>query len=167
MVTRFLIPRPATPGIDVVGKVVRPADGSDIRPGQIVFGASGTGVLAGGALAGYAAAKKDAVAVLPEGVDPIWGATAGVAGLTAHQSIVPYVKDGSNVFINGGSGGTGIFGIQVAKAKGCYVTTSCSTPNVDLCKSLGADEVIDYKKQSVLDALKASGRKYVIQDRTI
>lgn len=160
LVSRFFLPNPATPCIDVVGKVVRPADGSDVRPGQMVFGASGTGVLAGGALAGYAVARKDAVAVLPEGLDPVWGATVCIAGLTAYQTIVPYVKDGSRVFINGGSGGTGIFGIQVAKAKGCHVTTTCSTPNVDLCKSLGADEVIDYKKQGVLDALKASGRKF-------
>ncbi|EME47718.1 hypothetical protein DOTSEDRAFT_167008 [Dothistroma septosporum NZE10] len=159
-IARFLLPKPATPGIDVVGKVMQPANGSAVRPGQIIFGASGTGILAGGALAGYAVAKKDAVAVLPEGIDPVLGATVCIAGLTAHQSIASHVKDGSNVFINGGSGGTGIFGIQIAKAKGCYVTTSCSTPNVDLCKSLGADEVIDYKKQSVLGALKASGRKY-------
>lgn len=62
--------------------------------------------------------------------------------------------------VNGGSGGTGVFGIQIAKAKGCHVTTTCSTPNVDLCKSLGADEVIDYKKSDILSALKASGRKY-------
>jgi len=67
---------------------------------------------------------------------------------------MPYVKTGSRIFINGGSGGTGIFCIQIAKAAECHVTTTCSTANVELCKSLGADEVIDYKKGSVLEALK-------------
>jgi len=100
------------------------------------------------------------VVALTDGVDPVDAGTIGVAGLTAYQSIVPRVKKGDKVFINGGSGGTGVFGIQIAKAVGCHVTTSCSTTNVDLCKSLGADEVIDYKKQSVIEALKASGQKF-------
>lgn len=111
-------------------------------------------------MADYATVGKQGAAALPEGLDPTWGATVAIAGLTAYQSIVPYVKDGSNVFINGGSGGTGTFGIQIAKAKGCYVATSCSTANVDLCKSLGADEVIDYKKSDVASALISSGRKF-------
>ena len=64
------------------------------------------------------------------------------------------MKAGSRVFLNGGSGGVGCFGIQIAKIAGCHVTTCCSTANVELCKSLGADEVIDYKKESVLEALK-------------
>ncbi|KAK4504905.1 hypothetical protein PRZ48_002868 [Zasmidium cellare] len=159
LVTRFFLPKPVTPGLDIVGKIVQPADGSSLKPGDIVFGAAGVW-LPVGALAQYAVASKAGVAALPPGVDPIWGATVNVAGLTAYQSIVPHVKEGSSVFINGGSGGTGIFGIQIAKAKGCYVTTTCSTPNVDLCKSLGADEVIGYKKSDVLTALKESGRKY-------
>ncbi|KAF2168170.1 hypothetical protein M409DRAFT_21614 [Zasmidium cellare ATCC 36951] len=159
LVTRFFLPKPVTPGLDFVGKIVQPADGSPLKPGQIVFGAAGNGLI-GGALAQYAVAGKSGVASLPPRVDPTWGATVNVAGLTAYQSIVPQVKEGSNVFINGGSGGTGVFGIQFAKAKGCYVTTTCSTPNVDLCKSLGADEVIDYRTSDVLTALKSSGRKY-------
>ena len=64
------------------------------------------------------------------------------------------MKAGSRLFINGGSGGVGCFGIQIAKIAGCHVTTCCSTANVELCKSLGADEVIDYKKEPVLAALK-------------
>lgn len=157
--TRLFLSKPSIPVIDFVGKIVEPADGETFRPGQYVFGASGKGFL-GSALAEYSLAKKGAIAALPEGVDPKWGATACIAGLTAYQSIVPHVKEGSNVFLNGGSGGTGVFGIQIAKAKGCYVATCCSTPNVELCKRLGADEVIDYKQQNVAEALQASGRKY-------
>lgn len=95
-----------------------------------------------------------AAAVVPEGLKPIDAAAIPVVGMTAYQSIMPHVKEGSRVFINGGSGGTGVFGIQIAKAAKCHVTTTCSTANVELCKSLGADEVIDYKKGSILETLK-------------
>lgn len=86
--------------------------------------------------------------------------------MTAYQGIAPVVakyesaerQAGLRVFINGGSGGTGVFQIQVAKAMGCYVVTSCSTANVALCKSLGADEVIDYRQGSVSEALKTMVR---------
>ena len=57
----------------------------------------------------------------------------------------------------GGSGGTGTFGIQIAKALGCLVTVSCSAKNVDLCRELGADEVLDYTSQDVTATLKAKG----------
>jgi len=72
------------------------------------------------------------------------------------------VKSGDRVFINGGSGGTGVFGIQIAKAVGCHVTASCSTGNVELCKGLGADEVIDYRKVDVTKALTEGGTKFAL-----
>lgn len=103
-------------------------------------------------------AEKHAIPV-PEGVSYLDAAGIGLAALTAYQSIVPRVKEGDRIFINGGSGGVGTFGIQIAKVVGCHVTTTCSTANVDLCKSLGADEVIDYKKGSVYEALLA-GEKF-------
>ena len=160
LLSRFAITKPATPGLDFVGQMVEPAAGSALKPGQIIFGIVGTTPLAGGGLAEYAVGKDEQFVALPDGVEPLDAATLGVASLTAYQTIVPYVKPGDKVFINGGSGGTGVFGIQIAKAVGCYVTTSCSTTNVELCKSLGADAVIDYKKQSVLQGLKASGIKF-------
>ncbi|EON64844.1 hypothetical protein W97_04078 [Coniosporium apollinis CBS 100218] len=156
----YLIPKPATPGIDFAGRIVTPATGSPLKPGQLVFGMAGTNPLAGGALAELALAEKETTVALPDGVDPVDAATIGVAGLTAYQSIVPNVKKGDHIFINGGSGGTGVFGIQIAKAVGCHVTTTCSSANIELCKSLGADEVVDYRKQTVVEALKASGRKF-------
>lgn len=155
----LFLKKPATPLMDFAGQIVQPADASPLQPGQIVFGACGDGI-AGGALAEYATALPKAVAPVPHGVSPVHAASVCVAGLSAYQTIVPYVKEGSNVFINGGSGGTGVYGIQIAKAKGCHVTTTCSTPNVELCKSLGADEVIDYKKNDVLQSLKASGKHF-------
>ncbi|KAK4986209.1 hypothetical protein LTR66_007935 [Elasticomyces elasticus] len=160
LVHRLAIPKPATPGIDFTGCIVIPATGSSLKRGQLVFGMSGTSPLAGGALSEYTITGKEGTVALPDGVDIIDAATIGVAGLTAYQSIVPAVKKGDNVFINGGSGGTGVFGIQIAKALECHVTTTCSTANVQLCKSIGADEVVDYKKQNVLETLKAIGHKF-------
>ncbi|KAL8686302.1 MAG: hypothetical protein Q9218_007202 [Villophora microphyllina] len=159
-VTRLVIAKPATPGIDFAGSIVQPTTGSSLKPGQLVFGVSGTSPLAGGALREYSIASIKAVTALPEKVNVIDAATVGVAGLTAYQSIVPNVKEGDKIFINGGSGGTGVFGIQIAKAVGCHVTTTCSTPNVELCTSLGADRVVDYKKENVVDALVAGGYKF-------
>ncbi|EXJ61907.1 hypothetical protein A1O7_02338 [Cladophialophora yegresii CBS 114405] len=160
LLSRLAIPKPATPGLDFVGYLVTPAAGSSLKPGQLVHGVTGTVPMAGGGLAEYAVSKREQAVAVPKGIDRTDAATLGVAGLTAYQTIVPYVKAGDKIFINGGSGGTGIFGIQIAKALGCSVTTSCSTVNVELCKTLGADSVIDYKKQGVLEALKASGHKF-------
>lgn len=159
-VGRFAVPKPATPGLDFAGSLVTPAPGSPLKPGQLVFGISGTSAVAGGALAEFSVVRTTSSAALPDGVDPVDAATVGVAGLTAYQSIVPRVKNGDRIFINGGSGGTGVFGIQFAKAVGCHVTTTCSTANVELCKSLGADRVVDYRNESVLEALKGSGHKF-------
>ncbi|USW49442.1 Putative GroES-like superfamily, polyketide synthase, enoylreductase domain-containing protein [Septoria linicola] len=158
--TAFALKTPATPALDFAGRIVMPADGSSLKPGQLVFGNAGPGGIMGGALGEYAIAWSKSVAVLPDGISPVFAASAPICGITAYQSIIPYVNSGSSVFINGGSGGTGVFGIQVAKAAGAYVTTTCSTTNVELCKSLGADEVIDYRKSNVLQSLTASGRKY-------
>lgn len=167
-VGRLLVPKLATPGIDFAGRIVTPAaatagdgDGPILKPGQLIFGGCGTSPLAGGALAEFALVEKANAVALPEGVEPLDAAMLAVAGLTAYQSIVPRVKRGDRIFINGGSGGTGSFGIQFAKAVGCHVTTTCSTANVELCKSLGADEVVDYTaEKSVVEALKATGLKF-------
>ncbi|KAF1972667.1 NAD(P)-binding protein [Bimuria novae-zelandiae CBS 107.79] len=147
---------PGTPGQDFCGRVCETgAQASGYRVGELVFG------VGKGSLAQYVAVEKDAVARVPEGlegsVDEMAG--VGVAGVTAFQSIVPNVQEGrgDRVFINGGSGGTGIFGLQIAKAMGCHVTTSCSGANAELCKSLGADEVLDYTAGDVVEALKEKG----------
>jgi NADPH:quinone reductase-like Zn-dependent oxidoreductase len=158
-VGRMIVPNLATPGVDFAGRIVTPASGSSLKAGQLVFGMAGS-PLAGAALREYTVIENEGIAALPEGVAPVDAATVGVAGLTAYQAIVPKVKKGDRIFINGGSGGTGVFGIQIAKAVGCYVTTSCSTANVGLCKELGADEVIDYKKTSIVEALIASPEKF-------
>lgn len=157
---RVAFPKPASPGNDFAGYIVKPAPGSTLKPGQLVFGAAGANFMYGGAMSEYAIALVDKTVPIPTGLSIVNAAGITVAGLTAYQSILPYSKPGSRVFLNGGSGGVGSFGIQLAKAEGRHVTVTCSTANATHCKSLGADEVIDYKIQNVLQALKDSPYKY-------
>jgi len=160
LIARFMIPKPAIPCVDFAGVIVTPASGSSLRKGQLVFGFPGKTPLETGAMGEFLAASTLAVVEIPEGLKPEDVAGIGVAGLTALQSIVPRVKKGDSIFINGGSGGTGAFGIQIAKIVGCHVTTTCSARNVELCKDLGADEVIDYTKGSVFKQLKKRQRRF-------
>lgn len=108
----------------------------------------------------YGTALVNQVVPIPTGLSIAHAAGITIAGLAAYQSIIPYSKPDSRVLLNGGSGGVGSFGIQIAKAEGRHVTVTCSTANVTHCKSLGADEVIDYKTQNVLQTLKESPHKY-------
>jgi NADPH:quinone reductase-like Zn-dependent oxidoreductase len=164
LVDKFINTKPATPGIDFSGRIVKPAAGSGYKAGQLVFGCAGKTLIAGGGLAEYAIVQSGHLTRVPDGVDPIDVASVGVGGLTALQSIGSSLKKGDKIFTNGGSGGTGVFSIQIAKQRGLFVTTTCSTPNVDFCRSLGADEVIDYSKNNVVKALKDSGHMF---DRVI
>lgn len=159
LLSYLAIRKPATPCNDVSGRIIIPAADSGFKTGQLVCGTVGDNPLAGGALAEFALAEAEqgSLTAVPEGVDMVDAATLGVAGLTAYQSIVPNVKKGDKIFINGGSGGCGVLGLQIAKILGCHVTTSCSTKNIELCKSLGADKVIDYREQHLLGCLIASG----------
>ncbi|KAH7157330.1 hypothetical protein B0J13DRAFT_581543 [Dactylonectria estremocensis] len=167
--SRALAQFPKTPGMDFSGRVVAVAeDVHDLRPGDAVLGR----VLAGrkgGTLGEVVVVRRDACAAMLEGVD--WDEAAGMptAGLTAYLTIAPHVavavaeaEAGAEprVFINGGSGGVGLFGIQVAKALGCRVTASCSTGKASLCRSVGADDIIDYKTTDVVAALKQEGQVY-------
>ena len=159
IVGRLMIKKPASPAADFSGRVVASGPNSkkvsteDLKPGQLVFGKLDIPTQYGG-LAEYAVAPRAGCVPAPEGVGVDDAACIGTAALTAYQSLIPNIKSGDRVFINGGSGGVGSFGIQLAKLKGCYVATSCSSANVDLCKSLGADLVIDYKSKNVVAELK-------------
>ncbi|KAK4561625.1 hypothetical protein LTR86_004304 [Recurvomyces mirabilis] len=158
LINRFMVPKPATPGSDIAGRIVVPALGSTLKAGQLVFGASVDKTLfAGGGFREHTLSNDKQLVAIPEGVSAKAASTITVGGISAYQTIVPHVKPGDKIFINGGSGGVGTFSIQIAKICGCHVTTTCSTANVELCKSLGADEVIDYRKQVVVEVLKSKG----------
>lgn len=164
LLARALVSLPASPGMDYSGRVV--AAGTNMtakyQPGDLVFGRVEPSKF--GTMAEYIVVKNaEGIAHVPAemGEDALRDfAAVGTCGLTAIQTIQPYVKGGSDnkVFINGGSGGTGTYGIQIAKALGCHVTVTCSGRNADLCKSLGADEVIDYTEQNVSEVLSAKGK---------
>jgi NADPH:quinone reductase-like Zn-dependent oxidoreductase len=122
--------------VEAVGKNV-----TDLKPGDEVFGTSG------GAFAEYAVAAR--VARKPANVTFEQAAAAPIAGITALQGLRDRGKihAGQKVLINGASGGVGTFAVQIAKSYGAEVTGVCSTRNVDLVRSLGADHVIDYTKE--------------------
>ena len=155
----LVIKKPSSPGLDYAGRVVAAGPNSkkvsseDWKPGQLVFGKLDAPTQYG-TIAEYTIVPRAGCVPLPEGLSLDEAACIGTAALTAYQCIVPHIKSGDRIFINGGSGGVGSFGIQIAKVKGCHVTTSCSGANVDLCKSLGADQVIDYKSKDIVAELK-------------
>lgn len=156
---KLLVPRPSTPGVDFAGRVAQHGGNHAFKEGALVFGRLHK-PQQHGTLGEYVVAASDEVTSLPDGVSVEDAACVGTAGLIAYQSIVPHVKSGDNVFINGGSGGTGMFGIQVAKQMGCWVATTASSSNIEQCTQLGADHVIDYRKGDVVEALQATGRTY-------
>lgn len=156
-ISTFSFKKPATPSMDFSGRVVSTSR-SDLKPGQYVFGKTEPSDF--GALAEYLVVGREGCVPVPDGVAMQDVGCIGVAGLTALQCISPYVQQGDKVFINGGTGGTGSFGVQEAKALGCYVVASCSGSNVELCKRLGADEVIDYRTQDIVQTLKRKGMQF-------
>jgi NADPH:quinone reductase-like Zn-dependent oxidoreductase len=157
----IMITKPATPGIDYCGRVIgKHPSNNAFEEGQVVFGSfSRTPKL--GTLAEYTVISSAECARLPVGIDHDHAAAVGTAATTALQSLpATVVKPGAKIFINGGTGGVGSWGIQFAKAMGAEITTSCSTGNIELCRQLGADYVIDYRKQDVLKSVKAMGRVF-------
>lgn len=164
---RPLVSPPAHPGMDFSGRVVQAgARIEGYRPGQLVFGRVEPNRF--GTLAQYVVVRNgEGLAPAPEGLGAAELAAVGTCGLTALQTIRPYLPAGGaaaaapvEVFINGASGGTGSFGVQFAKALGCRVTAACSAANAELCRSLGADEVVDYRAQDVGEVLKARGNVF-------
>ena len=125
--------------VETVGKNV-----TQFKAGDEVFGGKG------GAFGEYVTPRADrAIALKPANVTFEEAASVNIAGLTALQSVrdKAKVQPGQKVLINGASGGVGTFAVQIAKTYGAEVTGVCSTRNVDLVKSLGADHVIDYTKE--------------------
>ncbi|KAH7240787.1 uncharacterized protein BKA55DRAFT_518307 [Fusarium redolens] len=154
----FIFSKPVTPGLDFSGTIVSTTL-NDFKAGQKVFGR--TELPTGGAMAEYVVVGSKGMAALSDGVELRDAACVGICGTTAFQCLSPFVKAGDRVFINGGSGGVGVFAIQVAKALECsHVTVTCSASNTEFCRSLGADETIDYKAEDPIEVLKKKEEKY-------
>ena len=139
--------------VEAVGKNV-----TQFKAGDEVFGGRG------GAFAQYVCPRATrAVALKPANVSFEEAASVNIAGITALQALRDKgkIQPGQKVLINGASGGVGTFAVQIAKSLGADVTGVCSTRNVDLVKSLGADHVIDYTKE---DFTKSAERYDVMLD---
>ena len=129
------------PGVDVAGEIVAVGQAvTQFRPGDAVFG------VGKGTFAEYVCAPEAKLALKPESVSFEQAAAVPVAGLTALQALRDkgHLQPRQKVLINGAAGGIGTFAVQIAKSFGANVTGVCSTKNVELVRSLGADRVIDY-----------------------
>ena len=141
-------------GVDFAGTVE--AVGSNVerfKPGDEVFGGRS------GAFAEYVIVPDDrALALKPSNVTFEQAASAPIAAITALQALRDkgQLKPGQKVLINGASGGVGTFAVQIAKSFGAEVTGVCSTRNVEMVRSIGADHVVDYTKEDYTE----SGQHY-------
>jgi NADPH:quinone reductase-like Zn-dependent oxidoreductase len=146
-------PRNPIPGLDVAGVVEAVGSGiDDLRPGDEVFG------WVAGAFAEYASAPRDHFVRKPKALTFQEAASVPEAALTALQGLRDHgrVEPGQRVLIIGASGGVGTFAVQIAKALGAEVTGVCSTRNLELVRSIGADHLIDYTREDVT----RTGRRY-------
>jgi NADPH:quinone reductase-like Zn-dependent oxidoreductase len=142
-------PKVRVRGQDVAGRVE--AVGKDVtrfQPGDEVFGTCD------GSFAEYATARPDKLAPKPANLTFEQSATIPVTGCTALQGLrnVGKIQPGQRVVIIGAAGGVGSFAVQIAKAFGAHVTGVCSTRQVDLVRSIGADDVIDYTRDDFVEA---------------
>ena len=150
-----LRPKDTRLGVDVAGQVE--AVGRNVtqfKAGDQLFG------ICRGAFAEYACTSESGLAMKPENVTFEQAAAVGIAGFTALQGLRDkgHVQPGQKVLITGAAGGVGTFAVQIAKAFGAEVTGVCSTRNVDMVRSIGADRVIDYTQED----FTKSGQRYEI-----
>jgi NADPH:quinone reductase-like Zn-dependent oxidoreductase len=143
----LLKPKDQRLGADIAGRVE--AVGTNVtqfQPGDEVFGIAAGSV---GAFAEYACAAEKMLALKPANLSFEAAAAVPVAALTALQGLrdTGQIQSGQHVLIQGASGGVGTFAVQIAKAFGAEVTAVCSTRNVDMVRSMGADQIIDYTQE--------------------
>ncbi len=150
----FFKPRVNAPGIDVAGQVEAVGEKvTRFHPGDDGFGAVGAG-----AFAEYVCVSEDLLVSKPARLTFEQAAAVPCAALTALQGLRDHgrIEAGQKVLINGASGGVGTFAVQIAKAFGAEVAGVCSTRNVELVRSIGADHVIDYTRED----FTSGGRRY-------
>lgn len=146
-------PRRRTPRRDIAGRVEAVGRNvTEFRPGDEVFG------WAPGAFAEYVRTPQKTLLPKPEGLTLEQAAAVGDSAFTALAAVRDQgrVQPGDRVLINGASGGVGTFAVQIAKAFGAHVTAVCSAGSADMVRSLGADEVLDYRERDFTQA----GRRY-------
>ncbi len=144
----LLTPKNTILGADIAGRVE--AVGRNVKqfqPGDEVFG--DLSACGRGGFAEYVCASENALVVKPTSLSFEEAAAVPMAAVTALQGLRDkgQIKPGQKVLIHGASGGVGTFAVQIAKAFGAQVTAVCSTRNVDMARSLGVDQVIDYTRE--------------------
>jgi len=165
---KSLEPFPITLGSDFSGEIVQlGALVSSFEIGNRVFGMQ---PLRGkfGAFAEYVKINASAIAAKPNGVDHECAAAMPCAGMTSYQTLhkIARVQPGETILINGASGGVGIYAIQIAKAMGANVVAVCGPDNAELCKDLGADDVINYRAGNFEDRSAAYDVVYDVIGRS-
>jgi NADPH:quinone reductase-like Zn-dependent oxidoreductase len=146
---------PFIPGADFAGEVVALGEGvGSLAVGDKVWGLTRPGFP--GSYAEYAALHAQAIVKMPAGLDFAAAASVPMGALTAWIALVKMIslKPSDRILIHAGAGGVGGYAIQIAKHFGATVTTTCSTANIDYCKSLGADVVVDYTAQDFAAVVK-------------
>ena len=163
--------RPKVPvrGMDVAGTVEDVgANVTRFRPGDAVFG------WCDGSFAEYACAPQDNLAPKPATLTFEQAAAVPISGFAALQGLRDQgqIQPGQKVLIIGAAGGVGLFAVQLAKAFGAHVTGVCSTTQVDLVRSVGADDIVDYTRDDITDGtrrwdliLDTAGRRSLSQLR--
>jgi NADPH:quinone reductase-like Zn-dependent oxidoreductase len=144
IVARMLKLQIGRPGVDFAGVVEGVGKSvTQFKPGDKVFGGCR------GAFAEYVCTPAAKVVSVPDNVTFEQGAAINVAGLTALQALrdKARIQPGETVLVNGAAGGVGTFAVQIARTFGAEVTGVCSTRNVEMVKSIGADAVIDYTRE--------------------
>ncbi|KAL3616316.1 hypothetical protein CASFOL_039706 [Castilleja foliolosa] len=166
MLRPLLPPRfPFIPATDVAGEVVEIGPGvTNFKPGDKVVGMLS---LSGGGFAEYGVTKENLTVPRPPEVSAAEGAGLPVAALTAHMALTQPAglkldKTGpqKNILVTAASGGVGHYAVQLAKLGNAHVTATCGARNIDFVKSLGADEVLDYKTPEGAALKSPSGKKY-------
>ena len=148
---------PVTLGGDFAGIVTKVGqDVANFKVGDEVYGAALVVAGGSGSLAEFVAGNTANLAQKPKNIDFVSAASLPLVGASAIQALENHIKlrKGQKILIHGGAGGIGSIAIQLAKAIGAYVATTVSTKDVEFAKSLGADEVIDYKNQDFEKILK-------------
>jgi NADPH:quinone reductase-like Zn-dependent oxidoreductase len=148
LVSGLLKPKNEILGADIAGRVEAVgANVTHFKPGDEVFGdISGCGW---GGFAEYVCARENALVLKPANISFEQAAAVPMAAVTALQGLRDkgQIQPGQKVLINGASGGVGTFAVQIAKSFGAEVTAVCSTRNLDVVRSIGADHVIDYTRE--------------------
>lgn len=147
------LPKPFVPGCDLAGTVEKVGPGAKrFNVGDRVWG-SNQGLLGRqGTAAEYAAVHEDWLYAIPPGVTDKEAAAVALVGITAHLGLFQFcrLQAGETAFVNGGTGGVGAMVVQMAKAVGAkVVTTVGSADKAELCKSWGADYVLNYKTDDI------------------